>query len=114
MDYDEDKVLTDYVWNQCTHLMTQFEQLGYKAVLAQFKAENSSPVMARMILDKWGEENNPEVATALKNGVEEFRTSVRNRVLEDNPSIINRCPECNKVDRTPRAKQCQWCHYDWH
>lgn len=27
---------------------------------------------------------------------------------------INRCPECSRIVRTPRAKQCLWCGHDWH
>jgi hypothetical protein len=27
---------------------------------------------------------------------------------------VARCPACNRVLRTPEAKQCFWCGHDWH
>jgi hypothetical protein len=27
---------------------------------------------------------------------------------------LNKCPKCNKIARTPKAKQCRFCRYDWH
>ena len=29
-------------------------------------------------------------------------------------SFISRCPRCGRIVRTPRARQCMWCHHDWH
>ncbi len=26
----------------------------------------------------------------------------------------NLCPECNKLARTPKAKQCRFCGHNWH
>ena len=26
----------------------------------------------------------------------------------------NLCPKCEKLARTPKAKQCRFCKYDWH
>lgn len=34
------------------------------------------------------------------------------RELED--KIINNCPKCGGLARTPRAKQCRHCGHDWH
>lgn len=114
MVYDDDEILTDYVWHHCVSLMTRFEQLGHKAAFARVKANNSAPPMAKRILEKWGAQNDPEVVEALSKGVEHFKLVVRDRVLRDNPGIVNRCPKCSKICRTPRAKQCRWCMHDWH
>ena len=112
--YQEDEVLTDYVWAHCREYMTELERLGYKAVNVRFKAENASPRMAQILLDKWGAVNDPRVNKALSQGVRQFQIAVRDRVLRDHPEIINRCPQCGKIARTPKAKQCRWCHHDWH
>jgi hypothetical protein len=114
MEYDENKVLTDYIWSHAYEYMTDLEKLSYKAVNARFKAENASQEMAKVLLEKWGGKNDPRVNEALSQGVEPFREAVRDRILRDHPEIVNRCPECGKIVRTPRAKQCNWCFYDWH
>lgn len=38
-------------------------------------------------------------------------------LISDNFSdkiLWNNCPNCNKLARTPKAKQCRFCEYDWH
>ena len=113
MDYNEDQVLTDYVWEHGYQYMTVFEQLARKAVLARVKADNASTVIAQKILDKWGHLNDDRVNDALSKGTDHFRDTVKNRVLSDHPEIVNRCPSCSKVVRTPTAKQCNWCYHEW-
>jgi hypothetical protein len=112
MKYDEPAVLTDYVWSQCYTQMTDFERAGVKAVHARYKAAaTDSQRMQRMILEKWGGGNDQAV---IAHGEEAFRVAVRDRVLRDHPEVIARCPKCNRVLRTPRAKQCRWCLHAWH
>jgi hypothetical protein len=115
MTYDEPSVLTEYVWSQCYTHMTDFERAGVQAVHARFKAAaTDSERMRRMILGKWGGENDPGVIAALAQGEDAFRVAVRDRVLRDHPEVVARCPKCNRVLRTPRAKQCRWCFHAWH
>lgn len=28
--------------------------------------------------------------------------------------LFNNCPKCKKLARTPKAKQCRYCGYNWH
>jgi hypothetical protein len=114
MEYNEDKILTDYIWSYGYQYMTELEIFGQKAVYAKFKAENSSPAMAEILLEKWGCQNNPEVQEALSRGIEEFKVAVRNRILRDHPELVKRCPYCEKILRTPKAQQCRWCLKSWH
>jgi hypothetical protein len=115
MNYDEQSVLTKYVWSHCYTHMTDFERSGAKAVHAREKAAaTDSEAMRRKILEKWGGGNDPVVTAALSHGVEAFRAAVRDRVVKDHPELIARCPKCDRVLRTPRAKQCQWCLHAWH
>jgi hypothetical protein len=113
--YDESSVLTDYVCAHCAPQMNDFERAGLKVVFAREKAANSESVRVReMILERWIDQADPEVEAALANGPDEFRRAVRDRVLRDHPEVVNRCPKCRRVVRTPRAKQCRWCFHDWH
>lgn len=115
MNYDEPSVLTEYVWSQCYTHMTDLERAGVKAAHARFKAAAvDSEQLRRLILEKWGGRNDPAVVAALAQGEDAFRAAVRGRVLRDHPEVVVRCPKCNGVLRTPRARQCRWCLYAWH
>ena len=115
IEYDEPAVLTEYVCAHCVPHMNDFERAGLKVVLAREKAANTDSVHVReMILKKWAHQADPKVEAALADGPEKFRQAVRDRVLRDHPEVVNRCPKCSRVVRTPRAKQCRWCFHDWH
>ncbi len=116
-EYDEDLELDRYVLNHFGHLMTDLERLGQKSVFAQEKASNQvSEKMKQVLLDKWGSLNNPEVVEALSGGVEQFRRTVRKRILKDHEEsvFLNRCPKCTNLLETPRAQMCLWCNHSWH
>lgn len=50
MDYNENRILTTYIWNHYTHLMTDFERQVGSAISARKKAQNSSnPRQAAML-----------------------------------------------------------------
>lgn len=58
----------------------------------------------------------PEVLDLLSAGPNEFLIKCAERILKEHPDkvYLNLCPKCNKLARTPYAKQCRYCHYDWH
>jgi hypothetical protein len=52
----------------------------------------------------------------LSYGFEHFKKEVAIRIYKDNKAELelNLCPKCNKIARTPLAKQCRFCKHDWH
>ena len=48
--------------------------------------------------------------------VDDFNFKVAERLLNEHGDVIflNRCSKCDKLARTPWAKQCRHCGYDWH
>jgi hypothetical protein len=117
MDYDEEAELSRYVWAHYAHHMTDFERSANRAALGREKAAAAdNPALARMLAERWGREGEPEIDEALALGAEQFRERACRRALAEHGAviIINRCPRCDRVLRTPAAKQCFWCGHDWH
>jgi hypothetical protein len=117
MDYNDDIILTGYIWNHYQHLMTDFERLVGKAIIGRAKAEHSSsPQMATMLQQHWGRTDDPAVNTALQDGAEAFRRQVRDRLLHtySEQIFVNRCPACHCIVRTPKARLCVWCGHTWY
>ena len=115
--YDDDRELTGYIWHNYRHLLTPTEALADRALIAEFKAQHSnSESMARMLRERWGAADNPDVVAALADGSDAFRDRVRDRILSEcaDRLFINRCAECSRVVATPQAQQCLWCGHDWH
>jgi hypothetical protein len=118
MSYDEEAEATRYIWRYCTHIMTDFERRAGRAAMGREKVaamENAHQTTARKLSERWGLVGDPEIDSALSAGTEAFRRSVCLRILSEwGDQIINRCPRCRRIVRTPQASQCFWCGHDWH
>jgi hypothetical protein len=117
MDYDDEALLTSYMWNHYQHLMTDFERRVGLAIIGRRKAAAASSLaMSQMLNQRWGAADDPQIEAALAEGQDLFRNRVCHRLLAEVASevFINRCPSCRRVVRTPGARQCFWCGHDWH
>jgi hypothetical protein len=116
LDYEDEREMTQYIWDYYGSLMTEFEQRVGWAHLAELKAAGGHRAVADSILRRRGIAGDAEAEAALADGVDAFRRLVCRRLLAERGAdmFINRCPACGRVCRTPRAKQCFWCNHDWH
>jgi hypothetical protein len=58
----------------------------------------------------------PEVLRLASRGLDPFLQLTAKRILaEDRDKIVlNNCPSCGALARTPQARQCRRCGHDWH
>ncbi len=48
-------------------------------------------------------------------GKEKMELAIVERLLKDSAKeVINNCPKCHKLTRTPKARQCRHCGNIWH
>lgn len=116
MDYDEDRELTRYVWGHFDHFMTEFERRVGRAIMAGQKATMRGSPESAAGLARAFRADGPDVDAALADGPDAYRRQMRDRLTSEHPTevVVNRCPACRRVMRTPRARQCFWCGHDWH
>ena len=119
MEYDELSLLTDYIWEYCSEVFVKFE-LEVWAV-----NKNKSINWSREnVISRYTEDSNffgyrsheeiIEIVDVAFGDLQLFKETVRDRVLAEHPHVVKRCPKCDRVLRTPKAKQCRWCFHDWH
>ncbi|HRX87396.1 MAG TPA: hypothetical protein P5572_20410 [Phycisphaerae bacterium] len=114
-DYDEGAVLTELVVGHYWRFLTEFEKRVVSAWRIRRKWTGVDERRIHLYDLRHNLHSQPDVQSALTDP-EAFLTCVRKRILRDhtNEVHINRCPECQRVLRTPQAQQCPWCGYDWH
>jgi len=118
-----DRHLAVYVLTYYSRFMTGREQLanrhlmgtakvthGRSDLAAQQEARDSRPHLRDLFSD------DPEVLELARDGAESFvqRTAERILAAHADEIQINRCPRCGEVAKTPKARQCRFCRYDWH
>jgi hypothetical protein len=116
MEHDDEAELTDYIWEYYGKLMTEFEQQMSWADLARKKQAIGNTDTAQFILRRHGITGNPIAESILAEELDAFRRGVAQRLLRENRDqiVVNRCPACHRVARTPQARQCFRCGHDWH
>jgi len=117
IEYDDENVLTKYVWEFYLHLATPLEQKAGWAVIGDDVAKiKGRDALRDFFWKKHRLAEDPEVMALLADGIDAFRRRLAMRLLRDFPQelFVNRCPRCNRIARTPKAKQCPWCFFHWH
>ena len=83
--------------------------MGRSNIAAQIEARNSK-LRSRSLSD------DPDVLRLASDGYEAFELRTAKRIFEEcgDNVILNCCPKCGELTRTPTAMQCRFCAYDWH
>jgi hypothetical protein len=70
----------------------------------------------RLMLKNGWLSDDQETLKLLQNGIDKFRESTALRIFKENPKVLefNYCQKCEKLARTPFAKQCRFCQHNWH
>jgi hypothetical protein len=111
-----DQELVDYIINHYSHFFSLREAAAYKHSFAAEKAGNfKSQELKDRIMHDLGT-NDKDILELLDNGFQEFKRRSAEKILKTHPDevLINLCPKCGRLARTPQAKQCRHCGYDWH
>lgn len=118
-NYNEQAVLTMYVWNNFRHLRTDDENLAEHAITVEVKMGphlfRSEP-LPRLATERERYKDNTYVQKALELGLSGLQKMVKDRITKEMPPtfFVNRCPQCQRILATPKAQQCLWCGADWH
>ena len=113
-----------YVIRFYGRLMTDVERRAQVHLFAAMKASSGrSDIGAQkeaqlsQFHSKFLSSEDPEVMRLVADGYEAFELRTAVRILRGECGLevrFNRCPRCGELARTPTAKQCRHCHYDWH
>ncbi|WP_284460953.1 hypothetical protein [Chryseobacterium sp.] len=110
-----DKETVRYIIKYFSNLMADDEKLALKYHMYTYKTSDH-PKLRSMMIEKAWLPSESELPLFLKTSYEEFELNVAQRIMTEASAKIffNTCPTCNKLARTPYAKQCRHCGYDWH
>lgn len=103
-----------YVFQNYGHLMNERERLAYKHISTTLKSKNADEGVAKMLRRSLS--SDPELLELAAEGYDSFVIRTAQRIMSDHPNevFLNSCSKCKALARTPRARQCRACGYDWH
>jgi len=111
-----------YVVRYYQRFMTHVESRAHSHLIGTLKATHGRDDLTaqqeakqktsyrRMLSD------DPEVLELSRDGLQAFRERTAERILKDHKTevLLNCCPRCHELTRTPKARQCRFCGFDWH
>ena len=112
-----DKETAQYIVTYFFNLLPYKEKLAWKHYSSILKLEdNENPKTIEMYKRKGWITDDQEILELLEKGYDNFEMETAKKILEKYPTqiFLNKCPKCNKLARTPYAKQCRFCSYTWH
>jgi hypothetical protein len=115
-EYKDEQQAADFIAHHYQSLMTEPEWLAVRALIVEAQAQVATEGMARLLRERYQPTDIPLVRDALQQGWDLFVPRVAARILREASDAVdlNRCPDCGRIPRTPRARQCPWCFHSWH
>ena len=117
-----DRNLAAYVVRYYGYFMTEHEHLALRHLTASAKAthgrsDKSAQQEAsrnRTLSELLSQD--PAILELASDGIEAFTERVVNRILVEHGDkiVLNNCPRCGVLAKTPKARQCRFCRHDWH
>ena len=106
--------LSWYVIEHYIELLTPDELAALRAFRINAKSESIDSPEHKKLLKRWAPETEKS-RQLMANGVVAFYDTTRDRVLAEHSDtvVLNRCPECGALARTPAARQCPKCIHRW-
>ncbi|WP_148639436.1 hypothetical protein [Aquimarina longa] len=106
--------LIDYIYKYHQGFFNNIENKAMNHYVTKMKFKNYEnnipPEFKKLITD------DKKALGLLKKGYKRFVKNTAERIYKEHRKELNLnlCPKCNKIARTPQAKQCRFCSYDWH
>lgn len=105
-----------YILEFCSEFYNEKEKLADRHIMGMRKMENAPEAVRQKYREMNFFTEDPEALDLLKYGYDTFEESVSLRIWEEHQDDLelNLCPRCTRIARTPQARQCRFCGFDWH
>ncbi len=108
--------LREYIFKYCGHLFWRNHR--FKIVLPPeiCNASTANIAVYKFLLQAVNANRNTEMSDLINGGYDYYKQRISELIYRDykNELVLNLCPKCNKVARTSKAKQCQFCFHTWY
>jgi hypothetical protein len=109
-----------YIIDHYSKLLSVDENMALKHFRHQLTLENTEPEKREKLTSSYKKigwiTDDKTLLDLLNDGIEAFELNAAQKILANyaDKVFLNICPKCQKLARTPEAKQCRYCYFDWH
>jgi hypothetical protein len=115
--------VASYIVRYYAQFMTAQEKLAHKHLVGTHKSTHGRSDAVAQQEAKTGPRgpremlsDDPVVVGLTTDGFQRFVERTAKRILNQHGEqiVLNHCPQCGVLARTPKARQCRFCRHDWH
>lgn len=108
--------LRAYIFNYCGNLFWRNHRLIIALPPELCNAPTANIAIYKFLLQEIKNNRNAEIDDLISGGYDCYKERISEIIYREhwNEIVLNLCPKCKKVARTPKAKQCQFCFHTWH
>ncbi len=111
-EYDEAGYLKHYIFRWHSDLIPDGEKYPTEEYFRETVRSASAEDIEAILSDDDLDVSTPEMEEALLGAWDRFDAALCMRLLEEHKLTIRRCPKCNNILESPKARLCLWCDYN--
>jgi hypothetical protein len=109
--------LREYIFNYCgKYFWRKVNFTSVKVLASAIESEASNTLMYKVLTEGGEILSDKNISELTNDGYEAYKERIAQRIFNEHKHELelNLCPKCNKIARTPYAKQCRFCFHNWH
>jgi hypothetical protein len=108
--------LLEYIYHYCGKYFWRKANLSSVKLDSFIIEAEASNILMYKVLSEGGQILSDKNLSGLTNdGYDAYKIRIAERIFDEHIDELelNLCPNCNKIARTPQAKQCRFCFHSW-
>lgn len=108
--------LRDYIFQYCGKYFWRKQKIAGFELTPLMNSDAANIGMYKILLQGGPILNNEIFKDLTNDSYETYKYRMSEIIFQEHKEELelNLCPKCGKIARTPLAKQCRFCFYDWH
>jgi len=111
-EYDEAGYLKHYIFRWHGDLIPEGKAFPDEKYFGQVVPSASADDIAAILSHDDAEVSTPAAERTLLAAWDAFNAKLCDTLIATHELKVRRCPECNRILESPRAKLCLWCDYN--
>lgn len=108
--------LREYIFQYCGKYFWRKQETAGFELSSLTNSDAANIGMYKILLQGGPILNNKNIKDLTNDGYEAYKYRISELIFREHKDELelNLCPACGKIARTPLAKQCRFCFYNWH
>lgn len=108
--------LREYIFRFCGNYFWRNQKLNIPLPVEVLNATGANIIVYKYLLQGGRLSDDTRIIALTDDGYDYYKQRISELIFREHKHelVLNLCPKCSKIARTPSAKQCRFCFHSWH